>query len=227
MPPNAKKLKYRRGYTEADVEQAVQEMKEDGLSARAASQKYNIPRSTLLDRCANKHSGVQGRPTVLTQEEERVIAEMLKLLADWGFPFSGEDLRHFVKSYLDLKGVSSRFKDNLPTNRFVNRFLERHPEFSLRSTNAIKRARASLSRAEVKAFFDNFQKSAEGVSPENMWNFDESNLRDDPGNKKCFFKKGTKCCKRVLNTSKQATSIMVCGSAAGEMLPVMVVYRVG
>ncbi len=35
------------------------------------------------------------------------------------FPFSGENLRHFVKSYQDLKGVSSRFKDNLPTDSWT------------------------------------------------------------------------------------------------------------
>jgi hypothetical protein len=37
-----KKLKYSREYTEADVEQAVQEM-EDGLSARATSRKEVHP----------------------------------------------------------------------------------------------------------------------------------------------------------------------------------------
>jgi hypothetical protein len=70
---------------------------------------------------------------------------------------------------------------------------------------------AALSRKEVKTFFDNFQKSAEGVSPENMWNYDKSNLRDDPESKQCLFK-GTKYCQIVQNTSKQATSIMMCGS---------------
>jgi hypothetical protein len=56
----------------------------------------------------------------------------------------------------------------------------------------------------VKTFFDNFQKSAEGMNPGNNWNYDETNLRDDPGNKECLFKKGTKYCEVVQNTSKQA-----------------------
>ncbi len=53
------------------------------------------------------------------QGMERLIAEMLKLLADWGFPFSSEHLCHFFKSYLDLIGVSSPFKDNLPTDSWT------------------------------------------------------------------------------------------------------------
>jgi hypothetical protein len=204
-----RKHTYRGGYSEEDVQAAVQEMKA-GMSARAASERYGIPRSTLLDRCAGVHSAKQGRPTVLKEEEEAVIVEMLLLLGEWGFPFTSEDLRHFVKSYLDKKGAATIFEDNLPTKRFVDCFIRRHPQFSLRTTNSIKRSRAALSRKEVKTFFDNFQKSAEGVRPENMWNYDESNLRDE----------------MVQNTSEQATSIMMCGSAAGEMLPPMVIYKV-
>ena len=47
------------------------------------------------------------------------------------------------------------------------------------------------------------------MSPENMWNYDKSNLRDDPGSKKCLFKMETKYWEMVQNTSKQATSIMM------------------
>ncbi len=143
------------------------------------------------------HSAKQGRLKVLKEEEEAVIVEMLLLRGEWGFPFTSEDLRHFVKSYLDKK------------KRFVDCFLGRHPQFSLRTTKSMKRSRAALSRKEIKTFFDNFQTSAEGVSLENMWIFEDSNLRDDPGSKKCLFKKGTKYCVMVQNTSKQATSIML------------------
>jgi hypothetical protein len=83
----------------------------------------------------------------------------------------------------------------------VDCFLGRHPQFSLRTTNSVKRSRAALSRKEVKTFFDNFQKSAEGMSPENMWNYVKSNLRDDPGSKKCLFKMETKYWEMVQNTS--------------------------
>jgi hypothetical protein len=198
--------KYRGGYSEAQLEEVLK-MVEAGMSIRAVSQAYNIPRSTIMDRVNNLHGSTQGRPTELSKEEEYMIIEMVNLLAEWGFPFSQEDLRHFVKSFLDKKGVKTRFTDNLPSRRFVDTFLGRHPDFILRKTNPIKRSRARLSREEVQKFFDNFLKSAEGVAPENMWNYDETNLRDDPGSKKCVFKKGTKYCEKVLNTSKQAKII--------------------
>ena len=97
--------------------------------------------------------------------------------------------------------------------------------YLLRSTNNIKRARARVSREEVKDFFNHFAVSVEGVPPENLFNYDETALRDDPGSSKCIFKKGSKYCERVMNTSKQSFSVMFCGSAAGVMMPPMVVYK--
>jgi hypothetical protein len=169
MAPKKRAQKYRQGYTEEDLEEAI-DMVQAGASLRAASQTYNIPKTTLIDRLNNTHSGVQGRPTVLTAEEEALIIEMVDLLGVWGFPFTKDDLRHFVKSYLDKKGVVTRFNDNMPTRRFVATFLGRHPEFTMRSANAIKRSRASLSREEVQRFFDNYHRTVEGrvVDPDSF-----------------------------------------------------------
>jgi hypothetical protein len=50
-------------------------------------------------------------------------------------------------------------------------------------------------------------------------------LRDDPGVKKCIFKKGTKYCEKVQNTSKQAISVIMCGPVKGAFVPPMVAYK--
>jgi hypothetical protein len=146
-------------------------------------------------------------------------------MGEWCYPFSRRDLCYFVKSYLDKKGATTRFKDNLPTRQFVDKFLRRHKVLRLRTASNIKRSRAQVSRDDVTNFISKFEKSVEGVPPENIFNYDETNLRDDPGNQKCLFKKGTKYCERVINTSKQSTSVMFCGSAAGQLVPPMVAYR--
>lgn len=56
-------------------------------------------------------------------------------------------------------------------------------------------------------------------------NYDETNLTDDPGAKKCVFKRGTKYPERVLNSSKSAVSLMFAGTASGEVLPPYVCYK--
>ena len=138
-----------------------------------------------------------------------------------------EDLRFFVKSYLDRKGVKSRLSDgNLPSYKWVATFLQRHPEFTLRKTTAIKTGRARVSRTEIRKFFDHYLKEVEGVPPENISNYDETSFADDPKIKRCVFKKGTKHPEKIMNTSKQNISVMFCGSASGKMLPPFIVYKV-
>lgn len=174
----------------------------------------------------NKTHGIkQGRPTTLTEEEEEEICAFMKTLGEWGFPSTSSDLRHFVKSYLDKKGVVTVFKDNMPTHRFTVKFVQRHKDLSMRTANPIKRARAAVSREDVEKFISNWGKTVEGVPPEAIINYDETNLRDDPGTRKCLFRKGTKYPEKVLNTSKQAYSVMFAGTAAGDLLPCMVVYK--
>ena len=65
----------------------------------------------------------------------------------------------------------------------------------------------------------------DGVPPTHIFNYDETNLSDDPGKKVGIFKRGTKYPEIVRNFSKGATSLMFCGSAAGKLLPLYVVYK--
>lgn len=211
-------------YDNTKMKEAVQAV-QSGMSIRNAAELYGVPKSTLQNRVKNVHSDTHGRPTVLTQDEETYLVEMVKQCADWGFPFTEFDLQMFVKTYLDKRGLITRFLNNLPTHRFVKRFLGRHPELNLRKTNLIKRSRAKVSVTDINEFFAHYEKTAAGIPPENIYNYDETNLRDDPGSKKCFFKKGTKYCERVMNSSKQATSVMFCGSASGDFMPPFVVYK--
>ena len=41
-------------------------------------------------------------------------------------------------------------------------------------------------------FFPNLEKELDGVLPESVWNFDETNLVDDPGCQKVITRRGTK-----------------------------------
>ncbi|XP_065662835.1 beta-hexosaminidase subunit alpha isoform X2 [Hydra vulgaris] len=58
----------------------------------------------------------------------------------------------------------------------------------------------------------------EGIVPCNIWNY-ESNLRDDPGNKKVVIKRGTKYPERIMNSSKAFFSVMFRENGVGEILP--------
>jgi hypothetical protein len=71
--------------------------------------------------------------------------------------------------------------DNLPGQDFVRGFLKRHPQLTVRTANLIKRGRAAVSHEDVNNFFDRFEEAVAGIPPQNMFNYDETNLRDKPG----------------------------------------------
>ena len=104
-------------------------------------------------------------------------------------------------------------------------FLQRHPALSLRMANNIKRSRARLSSDDVETFFDNFEATVEGIPPENVFNYDETNLTNDQGTKKALFRRGTKYAERVMDATKSSISVEFCASAKGVLLPPYVIYQ--
>ena len=64
------------------------------------------------------------------------------------------------------------------------------------------------------------------MEPHNLYNYDETNLWDDPGTKKAIFKQGIKYTEYVRDHNvKSCISLMMCGSATGELLPPYLVYK--
>ena len=188
-------------------------------------------RMCIMKFCFNgnalgERNGKCGRPPVLTEEEESIVASRLMIAAEWGYPFSQADLQIFVKSYRDSKGkVVKLFRNNLPGPDWCSSFLSRQDRLSKRMCQNIKPARASVSRDIVCKYFTNLEQCLLDVPPENIINYDETNLTDDPGASKVISRKGTKRVTNILNSSKASTSIMMSCTASGRALPVYVVYK--
>jgi helix-turn-helix, Psq domain len=58
-------------------ESALDEIRSGALSVRAASAKYGIPRTTLLNHKNNPNVKKNGRPTVLSEADENIIADLI------------------------------------------------------------------------------------------------------------------------------------------------------
>jgi hypothetical protein len=162
----------------------------------------------------------------LSAEEEEIIVERLMLLGEWGFPLTTHDLKQVIKAYLDACGRTTRFADNLPGKDFAAGFLRRHKELTVRTANLIKRSRAMLSADIVNDFFDKYEVSAVDVPDDNVYNYDETNLRDNPGAVKAIFRKGVKYAEQVRDHSKSSISMMMCGNRKG-FLPPYILYKGG
>jgi len=67
-----------------------------------------------------------------------------------------------------------------------------------------------VSPATVRNFIERITPNIEGVPRYNIFNYDESPIRDDPSAEEAFFSLKTRHCEKVQNHSKASFSVMFC-----------------
>ncbi|KAG5878010.1 hypothetical protein JTB14_025465 [Gonioctena quinquepunctata] len=188
--------------------------------------RFNISVATLSRKVRGLHMKSPDYPTILSEQEERIICNGLSIAAEWGFPFEKQDLAELVKSYLARSGTTiPKFKDNRPGESWLNNFLRRHSELSNRFSQSVKESRAAVNYEVINKFFDNLTQNIENVSSEGIINYDETNFTDDPGRVKVIVRKKSKRAEKIMDSSKAATSVMFACTASGKFLPPYIVYK--
>ena len=91
----------------------------------------------------------------------------------------------------NLRRGQGLFVNNRPGETWMCGFAKPHKLSTLLASN-IKRSRASVNRHTINSFFDNFEKHAQNVPPQNVLNFDETNLTNNPKKKRVFVARGTR-----------------------------------
>ena len=177
----------KRSYNKASpdsIDSALVAIRTRGLSIRDAAKEFGVCKSTLHDKLTNRHPRRIGRPVELDREVEKKLVNLLNEVAEWGYPVGGIEIKLMVKNILDEAGLtSSMFRDNRPGDKWLHSFIARN-RISQRVATNIKRARASLSADTINSFFDKVEPALSNVDPRNVFNFDETNLADNPGSKK-------------------------------------------
>lgn len=103
-------------YSKADLEEALQKIKNGLLTIRKASRDYQIPRGTLQNRIHNRTKqsvNRSGPPPVLSFEEEERFVDWLNEHARKGFPRRTNDLMYIVKEFLDKTQRENPFEGKL------------------------------------------------------------------------------------------------------------------
>lgn len=75
-------------FTEDHVTEVVRAV-QDGLSKMQAAGIYQMPRSTLTNKCLGRCTKPRGHSTIVSAEEEAVISKTLGVMLDWGILGSG------------------------------------------------------------------------------------------------------------------------------------------
>ena len=222
---------YRR-YSKNDLAKAVSEVKAKKLTQRQASENYGIPLGTINNKVHRKHEKKSGGQSAFLSEEEDILVAHILTLSDWGFPLEVVDLQVLVKNLLQKTRKTIKvFKNNIPSQDWVRCFIKKHKdEIAQRMCQNIATNRAAVSPQIIGKFFKNLKSTLTNedgtdVPPENIINYDETCFSDDPGSKKCIFRRRVKYPERVRNSTKTNISVMFAGSASGIVLPPYIVYK--
>lgn len=138
---NEKKRKYCRfSYSEEALQDAINSI--DGLSLNKASQQYKIPKGTLFNKLHEKVpiERKMGSSPVLHLKEEELIKTWIINKAKLGFPMHTSEVQNAVQSVLEKNQRKNPFVNNRPGRKWMNLFLKRHPEITLRNTQVLSKA---------------------------------------------------------------------------------------
>ncbi|XP_072395079.1 uncharacterized protein [Diabrotica undecimpunctata] len=184
MPSKYKRVAGSRNYenyTADTVERALEAIRNGVISQRKAAIEFGVPVSTLKNRLKNRHTKQYGSQTIFTKAEEDAFTSHICSLSLYGFALDQTDLRNLVKNYLDRDGRTiKQFKDNLPGKDWLNAFLKRNLLLTQRFASNIKRSRAEIGEITIKDYFNQLQNELADIPANNIWNYDETNLSDDP-----------------------------------------------
>ena len=181
---------------------------------------------TLSNKINDKHSGKAGHPAAFTECEEASFVSHIKSVALWGFPFDMLDLRVLAQTYLNSKGrIVKQFRNNLPSAEWAGSFPRRHKsEQAARTCQNIKRARTCVSAKTVSAYFNNLEqtlKDGEEIPPSNLFNYDETNLSDNPGVKNVSLSVALNMLNASKITQKRPYRLCIVGQQQGICCHVM------
>lgn len=213
-----------RNYDEGTLKKCVTQAKK-GFGQNQMSRRYSIPKSTL----SRKVRGIQkkrcGGQLALSEEFEVTLAGIIGELAKWKVPMPPYDVRLMVKYALDVAKIRHKiFRDNLPGPDWLNGFKKRHGLTS-RIPDNVTASRFEISEEQLVEYYDNLKITLRDVSPDNIYNYDETSVSDDPLSKKVLVRRGFGRVEKKSECERLGYSVMFSGNAAGEYLPPMVVYK--
>lgn len=168
-----------KGRKDPNLQKAVEDVKKGKENPSSAATKYGVSRSTLKRYLVRRIDTKRNGNNHFNMVEEESLIDHLELLANHSVPFGVDDLRNIAQLYMtnrDKSGVQSI--KTRPSRSWAYAFVKRNKDrLSLRIARNIKRVRAQISEEEVRTYIDNLKESLEGIVPQNILNYDETNFR--------------------------------------------------
>ncbi|CAF3400848.1 unnamed protein product [Rotaria socialis] len=217
----------RGNYSKEDFLKAVDEYKK-GVASAQVTAKYNIPSSTIRNHKSNPTRKIGGgRPTILNKDQEQYLVELLKNLEINGVRLTKSVVRKLASEYAEhVTGKSLELG-----RKWLLNFLTRwKSELKLIREEKIESGRRNDFTEDVRRGW--FEKLG-GIlrtnnlitKPHAIFNCCESGFSDETSCEWVMVSHGTKhAYEQCGGSAKNFTTSLICGNAAGDILPPFVIY---
>ncbi|GFO02955.1 pogo transposable element with krab domain [Plakobranchus ocellatus] len=203
------------------------------MTLNGASKYYGVNKKSLLRRMSgeipvNAH---MGKTTAISSTYESELAQCIKLMAEWGYGFTSEEVKDIVQEFVREMDLDTLVKDGRPGYDWMEGFKKRHPDIVCRKTEHLSKCRESAEDPEVvEKWFELLDAvlTSTGVKdmPAQIFNSDESGFVTDPKSGIVLARKGSKRVNQSIGGSgREQITVNCCGVATGKMLPPYVVYN--
>ena len=225
----------RGGYGEDALVRAVDELKR-GKSFHCVAREFNIPRRTLQRHFKGQviepgHQNLGRFRVTLPQEfEDELVSYALDLQKRF-YGLTPKELCHLAYDLAVREKIKHQFSDvkERAGRKWLNGFLSRHPELSVRQPEPTSMSRAvGFNKPQVQRFFElvrsEFEKHAI-VSSDQIYNMDESGLTAVHRPGPVIAKKGQKQVGRITSGERGKTVTIICTmNASGSYVPPLMIF---
>jgi hypothetical protein len=217
---------------------AMADVRQKKLTLHQSSVVHGVPRSTLSYRMktdTDEFKAAYVRETVIGYKNEDLLVERIIRLQRVGFGLTANDIRRMAFEFAVRNNTPKASLFNAEKKiagwDWYSAFMERHPDISLRKSQAISFARAQcMNRPQVYEFFNMLGVELDSLSlrqsPQAIYNMDESglHLHFRPG--KVLAAKGDRSVLQVTQSERaENVTVVACCSAAGHFIPPQIIYK--
>ena len=237
MPRHYVRTSNRGAWSSEDMKNAVTAVLNETMGKNEACRSFDISKPTLLRHLrmarASKNFSEKrlGGKHDLPANLEQDLVSHIKAMSDVGFGFTKLEIRRLAFQLAEANNVHTRFnrQTKLAGIDWFYGFLSRHPDLSVRQTEATSMARAGgFNRPIVEKFFEMLGSviNKHNIGPANLFNVDESGYttvqRSVP---KVVCAKGRKQVPGLTSREKgKNVTAVCCASAAGQFIPPLIIF---
>lgn len=225
-------FKKKVSYDDKALEQAIKEVKA-GQPVKTTALKFKIPRTTLLYKSRGELSPKiesRGPKCILGQENEQHLVDWIIYMKNNGFPVTKEQLLNSVRMLLNEMKKETTLPNNMPGRHWYNAFHHRHPDIRNWVAQNLTSSRATVSEEKIRAWFKECQAHLEplgllNIDASRKFNLDESAFRLNAKCQSVLASNGDKTVYNIVgNDKKECLTTLICGNAAGQLLPPMILF---